>query len=119
MREAAISLASAPNCKGVVITCSALKRKYREFLSLETPDKDRPFWFFFLKVSREELVKRAQARQGHYMKAEMVDSQLHDLEYPNKTEPHTRVFDAMRSAEETERSVIKVCMQILAGDITP
>jgi gluconokinase len=57
-----------------VITCSALKRAYRDKLR-------RPgVVFALLDVSRAELERRLLARHGHFMPASLLDSQLQTLE---------------------------------------
>lgn len=71
----------------VVIACSALKKIYRETLRGKTSSpegvRDGPkTYFVFLKGSREVLLDRMSHRQGHFMKAKMLDSQLATLESP-------------------------------------
>jgi carbohydrate kinase (thermoresistant glucokinase family) len=62
--------------ESAVVTCSALKRSYRELLR-------RPgVKLVYLRGSREELQRRLAARQGHFFKATMLDGQLLDLEEP-------------------------------------
>jgi carbohydrate kinase (thermoresistant glucokinase family) len=66
-----------------VITCSALKRAYRDTLR-----KDRPqLWLVFLEGSRSVLAERLARRHGHFMPPSMLDSQLADLETPGEDEP--------------------------------
>ncbi|KAF7306009.1 hypothetical protein HMN09_00755400 [Mycena chlorophos] len=83
------------NGKGVVIACSALRRVYREVLRGNTGANQKhqktnksPLrtYFVFIDGSREFLVKRLEARKGHFMKANMLDSQLATLEYPGGEE---------------------------------
>lgn len=63
-----------------VITCSALKRSYRDRLR-------RPqVLFVYLEVPRPELERRLARRQGHYMPASLLDSQLQALEPPAEDE---------------------------------
>ena len=63
-----------------VITCSALKRAYRDVLR-------RPgVVFVYLQVSRAELERRLAGRKGHYMPASLLDSQLDALEPPGDDE---------------------------------
>lgn len=63
-----------------VITCSALKRAYRDVLR-------RPeVMFVFLSVPRRELERRLAGRHGHYMPASLLDSQLAALEPPEPDE---------------------------------
>ena len=63
-----------------VITCSALKRVYRDLLR-------RPeVLFVYLEVPRAELERRLAGRKGHYMPASLLDSQLDALEPPGADE---------------------------------
>ena len=54
-----------------VITCSALKTTYRD--QLTALDRIQLVW---LKVPKPELERRLQRRANHYMKADMLNSQL-------------------------------------------
>lgn len=54
-----------------VITCSALKAAYRK--QLASLERVQLVW---LNVPREDLARRLQRRVNHYMKLEMLDSQL-------------------------------------------
>ena len=60
-----------------VLACSALKEAYRGFLDQRTDNT-----YIYLKISKEEAIKRLNQREGHFMKAEMVKSQLETLEEP-------------------------------------
>lgn len=59
-----------------VLTCSALKKTYRDILRLAQGE----VYFIHLSPPVELNRERMAARQGHYMKASMVDSQLATLE---------------------------------------
>lgn len=101
---------SARSHGAVMVTCSALKKSYRDELrssSLEEDANHVKVHFLYLALSPEELVRRVQNRKGHYMKAEMVRSQLEALEEPDETERKTDsvVVDAGRTYEEVEREV--------------
>ncbi|WNG54298.1 gluconokinase [Archangium gephyra] len=83
----------------LVLACSALKRAYRERL---TVDAARQRWVY-LKVPRELLAERLKARRGHYMRAVLLDSQLAALEVPEDAlvveataEPDTLVATILR-----------------------
>jgi carbohydrate kinase (thermoresistant glucokinase family) len=65
-----------------VVACSALKRAYRDLLRQAAPD----LLLVYLRVEREVLAARLAARQGHYMKRVMLDSQLNDLSEPGPDE---------------------------------
>jgi gluconokinase len=62
----------------VVLACSALKRSYRERL---TVDGARERWVY-LWAPREVLAERLARRRGHYMPLTLLDSQLATLEVP-------------------------------------
>lgn len=106
----------------VVIACSALKRHYRDILRGEedhpnvqsaadtaehegldhTEDKEsKPLappahllktFFVFVDGPKAVLMERMSARQGHFMKEKMLDSQLATLE-PPYDEPDAVVVD--------------------------
>jgi gluconokinase len=59
-----------------VLSCSALKRAYRD--RLRRPDVR----FVYLKVPGQELQRRVKRRTGHFMPASLLESQLADLEPP-------------------------------------
>jgi gluconokinase len=61
-----------------VVTCSALKRRYRDVLR---PDPAR-VRFIFLSGSRELIAARLAGRTDHFMPARLLDSQLAALEPP-------------------------------------
>ena len=77
-------VAAADEAGGVIATCSALKRKYRDFILMQV---DRPLLFVFLDGDRDTLFARMQQRSDHYMPASLLDSQLADLERPHADEP--------------------------------
>jgi gluconokinase len=63
-----------------IVTCSALKRRYRDVL------RDGEVVFVHLHGTREQLLARLTARQGHFMPESLLDSQLADLEPPGEDE---------------------------------
>lgn len=62
----------------LVLACSALRRVYRERLSV---DAARQRWVY-LWAPRELIARRLAARRGHYMPPALLDSQLRTLEVP-------------------------------------
>ncbi|HTJ36660.1 MAG TPA: gluconokinase [Dactylosporangium sp.] len=70
-----------------VVTCSGLKRVYRDRLREGRPQVR----VVFLDGSRELIARRLTARHGHFMRAEMLDSQFADLEPPQPGEGVTVV----------------------------
>ncbi|KAK6333528.1 hypothetical protein TWF718_011336 [Orbilia javanica] len=78
---------SRPAC---VTTCSALKRKYRDLLRSELPEPETAILdFLFLTASEEELLRRIEGRDNHFMKKNMVRSQIITAEVPRALEPGT------------------------------
>jgi gluconokinase len=65
--------------KYVVVTCSALKRRYRDSLRNTVPD----LGFVFLELTPEQAAERVAHRSGHFMPATLIDSQFRDLESPH------------------------------------
>ncbi|MFJ6381177.1 gluconokinase [Kitasatospora sp. NPDC092039] len=61
---------------GAVVTCSALKRRYRDILREASPDA----FFLHLTGSRELLADRIGRRTGHFMPQSLLGSQLAALE---------------------------------------
>lgn len=61
---------------GVVLACSALKRRYRDLLRAADPE----LRFAHLAGPRELIAERMQSRTAHYMPLSLLDSQLRDLE---------------------------------------
>lgn len=62
----------------VVVACSALKRGYRDRLRAAAPD----LALVYLHGARELLATRMARRDGHFMPASLLDSQLATLEEP-------------------------------------
>jgi len=79
---AALLSQSEKRDEGLIVTCSALKRRYRDLLRAGTPD----LRLVFLHGPRELLARRMAARQGHYMPASLLQSQLEALEPPQADE---------------------------------
>jgi gluconokinase len=73
-----------------VVSCSALKRRYRDRLRLADADVG----FVYIQVSRSELERRTRQRH-HFMPTSLLDSQLQTLEEPAPDE------DALTVSGET------------------
>jgi len=72
-----------------VLACSALKKKYREQLG----SGNNGMVLIYLKGSFDLIWQRMQHREGHYMKAEMLQSQFDTLEEPSPAEAHVVLID--------------------------
>jgi gluconokinase len=66
-----------------VVTCSALRRRYRDVLRKGHPSVR----FVHLRAPRAVLERRLAARTGHYMPASLLPSQLDTLEPLGPEEP--------------------------------
>ncbi|MGX5679769.1 gluconokinase [Schumannella luteola] len=69
---------AAATATGLVMACSSLKRAYRDLIRDRAPETV----FVYLHGSRDLLVERMSAREGHFMPATLLDSQLATLEPP-------------------------------------
>ncbi|MEV4614688.1 gluconokinase [Kitasatospora sp. NPDC049258] len=73
---------------GGVVTCSALKRGYRDILRAHCPDA----FFLHLSGSHRLVGDRLAHRSGHFMPATLLDSQYAALE-PLRPDEHGAVLD--------------------------
>jgi gluconokinase len=63
-----------------VVTCSALRRRYRDLFR-------RPqVQLVYLRGDRQLIARRMAARQGHFFKLELLESQFEALEEPGPDE---------------------------------
>ena len=85
--------------EGAVLTCSALKRDYRDRLRAAVPG----LRFVFLALTREEAERRVAARAGaHMFPASLVANQFATLESP-VGEPGVLELDATAPMDGTRR----------------
>ncbi|WP_299297773.1 gluconokinase [uncultured Tateyamaria sp.] len=61
----------------VVVGCSALKRRYRDWIREEV---DEPVHFLHLDAPKDVLSQRVASRPGHFMPPSLLDSQFATLE---------------------------------------
>jgi gluconokinase len=69
---------------GLVVTCSALKRAYRDVLRAAAPAGR--VTFVYLRGPHDLIAERLAARRGHFMPATLLDSQFAALEEPTVDE---------------------------------
>ena len=91
-------LRSAP--AGIVLTCSALKRTYRDRLRQAAP-KVR---FVYLDIRRDAALARVAGRADHFFSAGLVDSQFATLE-PPLGEPGVLRVDALAPLPQLQAEV--------------
>ncbi|MET0280318.1 MAG: gluconokinase [Steroidobacteraceae bacterium] len=92
-----------------VVTCSALRRSYRDQLR-----EAGPALFVLPHVPREELARRLALREGHYMPGSLLDSQLAALELPDQDEFAIILDGCLPLAAQVQRIT-----QALAGQQLP
>ena len=86
--------------RGAVVSCSALKRSYRDLIRAGAG----AVTFVWPQLPRAELAARLARRRDHYMPASLLDSQLAALEPPAPDE-HAIVLDG---EEHIDAQVVKV-----------
>lgn len=113
LRERAVSCLSS-GAPGVVVTCSALKEKYRDVIRIASYN-NRPVrvHFVYLRATEEVLLKRVHARQGHYMKDSMVKSQFMDLEEPKESETDCLMVDVGGTMPEVQELALATVKRVL------
>ena len=85
---------AAHDAGGGVISCSALKRKYRDQLR----HHDHRVAFLHLHGSREVIAARQASRPGHFMPSALLTSQFATLE-PLSPDEHGLVVDVDQSVD--------------------
>lgn len=92
LEEVGAWLAAHP--EGCVVSCSALKRKYRDQLRRHAPEVE----FVLLEGSRELIERRQASRPGHFMPASLLTSQFATLE-PLQPDERGVVLDVGQTVE--------------------
>lgn len=88
---------------GIVVTCSALKRSYRDLLRTEGAPDVR---FVFLSGGQALIASRISERRGHFMPASLLGSQFATLEEPAADED-AWVCDVREPAETIVAALLK------------
>ena len=90
--------------ESAVMTCSALKRAYREELLDGRPEAR----MIFLSVDREEVDRRLAARHGHFFPERLLSSQFDALEPPRPDEPGVTVVAGGGDPADTVAAIIAI-----------
>jgi gluconokinase len=96
-----------------VLTCSALKRSYRDLLRADLPAGS--VYFVHLAAPREVLQERMETR-SHFMPASLLQSQLDTLE-PLGPDEAGRCFDVTPPANEVCDAVVDCDASDEAGEL--
>jgi gluconokinase len=92
-----------------VITCSALKRSYRD--RLRAPG----VVFVHISGTREEIYERISKRQDHFMPPSLLDSQLATLEPLGEDESGVMIDLGQRPQEEAQAVIDALGLDTSAG----
>jgi len=117
LREEAIRRLQHSN--GVVVTCSALRHRYRDVIRVANYGHPSiHIHFIYLHATEELLLKRVGQRKGHYMASNMVHSQMMSLEPPDTDEENSDVIavDCSGDTEEVQEMVLEAVQHKLAED---
>ena len=87
---------------GLVVSCSALKRRYRDLLR---SNGDVDVRFVYLAGSQALLAERLANRRGHFMPPALLESQLSILEEPAPDE-HAWVCDISEAPHTIVNSLV-------------
>jgi gluconokinase len=93
----------------IVLTCSTLKTSYRK--QLTSPGRVQLVW---LNVSQLELERRLTQRLNHYMKPEMLYSQIAAFE-PISSEEDVITIDGLLSPDEIVHELLRKAIQRFPG----
>jgi len=86
-----------------IITCSALRRSYRQIIIGDRPEVR----LIYLRGSRDLIAQRLAARSGHFMPASLLQSQFDVLEEPDPGEDPLTV-DVETSAGQIATEIIRL-----------
>ncbi|KEF52810.1 shikimate kinase [Exophiala aquamarina CBS 119918] len=113
LREEAIKQLRTSN--SVIVTCSALKHKYRDVIRVANYEHPSvQVHFIYLKVDEQTLQQRVKERVGHYMKEGMVHSQMAALEEPEEDQEWDVLrVDVRNDKEEVQRNALALVRQKL------
>lgn len=110
----------AEGADGVVLTCSALKRKYRDVIRVAAYyDHSLLIHFIFLHADESVLVERVKARSAatdHYMGANMVSSQFSILELPREDERDVVTLDVSKDISEVKKDAMDSVNSIISHE---
>ena len=113
--------------EGCVVTCSCLKRKYRDVIRLaagtspadscggDSGDGGVVVRFIYLRANKELLMRRVRLRKGHYMKDSMVASQFEALEEPDHTERDVISIDVSVPLESVQAATMAQVSRVMHG----
>ena len=88
-----------------VVTCSALKKRYRDVL------RGEGVVFVFLEGSKDRISDRLASRHGHFMPPALLASQFDALEAPTKDENFITLCVSATPAEEAQEIIDRLGLE--------
>ncbi|MDR6686997.1 gluconokinase/shikimate kinase [Arthrobacter sp. 1088] len=92
-----------------IITCSALKKKYRDVL------RGEGVVFVFLQGSKDKISDRLASRHGHFMPPSLLESQFEALEEPTEDENYISLCVSASPAEEADEVIERLGLRPLGA----
>ncbi|KAF4457227.1 shikimate kinase [Fusarium austroafricanum] len=106
-----------PGTEHLVVTCSALKRQYRDILREGSENAgDLRVHFLHLDAPEEILTKRAAERKGHFAGAALVHSQFEVLERPGEDERDVLTVRVDQPIEDVQKEALERVRELLDED---
>ncbi|CAD6504643.1 BgTH12-00150 [Blumeria graminis f. sp. triticale] len=113
LRSSALQFLAAGH-PGVVLSCSALKRKYRDVIrAIPYLRNQVSVYFFYLDAPEDVLLARVQSRKGHFMGPEMITSQLSIWEPPDEKETDIFRVNVNRPVDQVKEDVLKMSHNLI------
>lgn len=108
-----------PGSPHVIISCSALKKKYRDVIRVASYySPNVRVHFIYLHVDTDIVRQRLKARHGHFMGPGMLESQSKALEVPRIDERDVISLDGSTSIEDVV-AVIKKVVNVASVNYNP
>jgi carbohydrate kinase (thermoresistant glucokinase family) len=88
-----------------IITCSALKRAYRQFIIGDRPEVR----LVYLRGGRDLIAEHVAGRRGHFMPASLLRSQIDTLEEPDPSEDSLTIEASAPPDQIAEEVIRRLC----------
>jgi carbohydrate kinase (thermoresistant glucokinase family) len=97
-----------------IITCSALKRAYRQFIIGDRPEVR----LVYLRGGRDLIAEHVAGRRGHFMPASLLRSQIDTLEEPDPSEDSLTIEASAPPDQIAEEVIRRLCAATVVQNTT-
>jgi carbohydrate kinase (thermoresistant glucokinase family) len=97
-----------------IITCSALKRAYRQFIIGDRPEVR----LVYLRGGRDLIAEHVAGRRGHFMPASLLRSQIDTLEEPDPSEDSLTIEASAPPDQIAEEIIRRLCAATVVQSTT-